>query len=92
MAINKIYPDAKAALDGALRDGMMILSGGFGLCGIPTSLIEAIRDAGVKDLTFVSNNAGIDDAGLGILLKTRQVRKMISSYVGENATLSLIHI
>ncbi len=86
MAINKIYPDAKAALDGVLRDGMMIFSGGFGLCGIPTSLIEAIRDAGVRDLTFVSNNAGIDDAGLGILLKTRQVRKMISSYVGENAT------
>ncbi len=86
MAINKIYPDARAALDGVLRDGMTILSGGFGLCGIATSLIEAIREAGVRDLTIVSNNAGIDDAGLGILLKTRQVRKMVSSYVGENAT------
>jgi 3-oxoacid CoA-transferase subunit A len=86
MAINKIYPDATAALAGVLRDGMTILSGGFGLCGIPASLIEAIRESGVRDLTIVSNNAGIDDAGLGILLKTRQVRKMISSYVGENAT------
>ncbi|MDE2333624.1 MAG: CoA transferase subunit A [Rhodospirillales bacterium] len=84
--MDKIYPDAKAALAGVLRDGMMILSGGFGLCGIPASLIGAIRDAGVRDLTFVSNNAGIDDAGLGILLQTRQIRKMISSYVGENAT------
>ncbi len=86
MAIDKIYPDATAALSGVLRDGMTILSGGFGLCGIPTSLIEAIRDAGVTGLTIVSNNAGIDDAGLGLLLKTRQVRKMVSSYVGENAT------
>ncbi len=86
MAIDKIYPDATAALSGVLRDGMTILSGGFGLCGIATSLIEAIRDAGVTGLTIVSNNAGIDDAGLGLLLKTRQVRKMVSSYVGENAT------
>ncbi len=82
--MSKLYPDAKAALAGLLRDGMMIHSGGFGLCGIPTLLIEAIRDSGVKDLTIVSNNAGIDDVGLGLLLKTRQVRKMISSYVGEN--------
>ena len=84
--MGKVYPDAKAALAGALRDGMMIMSGGFGLSGIPSLLIEAIRDSGVKDLTIVSNNAGIDDAGLGLLLQTRQVRKMISSYVGENKT------
>ena len=84
--MGKVFPDAKAALAGLLRDGMMIHSGGFGLCGIPTLLIEAIRDSGVKDLTIVSNNAGIDDAGLGLLLRTRQVRKMISSYVGENKT------
>jgi 3-oxoacid CoA-transferase subunit A len=84
--MRKVYPDAKSALAGALRDGMVILSGGFGLCGIPSLLIEAIRESGVKDLTIVSNNAGIDDAGLGLLLQTRQVRKMVSSYVGENAT------
>lgn len=84
--MRKVYPDARAALDGVLRDGMLIHSGGFGLCGIPGALIEAIRDSGVKDLTVVSNNAGIDDAGLGLLLKTRQIRKMISSYVGENKT------
>ncbi len=86
MAVNKIYPDAKTALAGLLRDGMTIMSGGFGLCGIPGSLIEAIRDSGVKDLTIISNNAGIDEVGLGILLQTRQVKKMVSSYVGENAT------
>ncbi|HEY6432901.1 MAG TPA: CoA transferase subunit A [Acetobacteraceae bacterium] len=86
MAVNKVYPDAATALVGLLHDGMMIHSGGFGLCGIPTALITAIRDSGVKDLVLVSNNAGIDDAGLGLLLQTRQVRKMISSYVGENAT------
>jgi 3-oxoacid CoA-transferase subunit A len=86
MAVNKIYPEATAALAGLLRDGMTIMSGGFGLCGIPNALIDAIRDSGVKDLTIISNNAGIDDAGLGILLQTRQVKKMISSYVGENAT------
>ena len=84
--MSKVYPDARAALAGLLRDGMMIHSGGFGLCGIPSLLIEAIRDSGVKDLTIASNNAGIDDAGLGLLLQTRQVRKMISSYVGENRT------
>ena len=84
--MRKIYPDARAALEGVLRDGMLVHSGGFGLSGIPTLLIEAIRDAGVKDLTVVSNNAGIDGAGLGLLLETRQIRKMISSYVGENAT------
>ena len=86
MAVQKLYPDAVAALAGVLRDGMMIMSGGFGLCGIPSALIEAIRSSGVKDLTIVSNNAGIDEVGLGLLLQTRQVRKMISSYVGENAT------
>jgi 3-oxoacid CoA-transferase subunit A len=84
--MKKVYPDAKAALAGLLRDGMLIHSGGFGLCGISSLLIEAIRDSGVKDLTVVSNNAGIDDVGLGLLLQTRQIRKMISSYVGENAT------
>ncbi|BDG74775.1 CoA transferase subunit A [Roseomonas fluvialis] len=83
--MGKVYPDATAALAGVLRDGMVIHSGGFGLCGIPALLIEAIRESGVKDLTVVSNNAGIDDAGLGLLLKTRQIRKMVSSYVGENA-------
>ena len=86
MAVNKIYPDAQKALADLLHDGMTILSGGFGLCGIPTVLIEAVRDSGVKRLTVVSNNAGIDDAGLGLLLQTRQISKMISSYVGENAT------
>jgi 3-oxoacid CoA-transferase subunit A len=85
MSTKKIYPDATAALSGLLRDGITILSGGFGVCGIPSVLIEAIRDSGVRDLTVVSNNAGIDDAGLGILLRTRQIRKMVSSYVGENA-------
>jgi len=86
MAVSKVYPDAAAALAGVLRDGMVIMAGGFGLCGVPQALIEAIRDSGVRDLTCISNNAGIDDAGLGLLLQTRQIRKMISSYVGENAT------
>jgi 3-oxoacid CoA-transferase subunit A len=82
--MKKIYPDAAAALDGLLFDGMTICAGGFGLCGIPERLIDAIRASGVKALTFVSNNAGIDNEGLGKLLRTRQIRKMISSYVGEN--------
>ena len=82
--MKKIYPDAATALDGLLRDGMLIASGGFGLCGIPERLIDAIVASGVKDLTFASNNAGIDGEGLGKLLRTRQVKKMISSYVGEN--------
>ena len=82
--MKKIYPDAEAALEGLLFDGMTICAGGFGLCGIPERLIDAIRDSGVKDLTVVSNNAGIDNEGLGKLLRTRQIRKMISSYVGEN--------
>jgi 3-oxoacid CoA-transferase subunit A len=82
--MDKVYPNAHAALAGLLRDGMTIMSGGFGLCGIPEALISAIRDSGVGGLTVVSNNAGIDGAGLGLLLETRQIRKMISSYVGEN--------
>ena len=81
---NKIYPDAGSALDGLLFDGMTIAAGGFGLCGIPERLIDAIVESGVKDLTIASNNAGIDNEGLGKLLRTRQVKKMISSYVGEN--------
>ena len=82
--MNKIFPDARSALAGVLKDGMTVMSGGFGLCGIPQILIAAIRDLGVKDLTVISNNAGVDGAGLGLLLETRQIRKMISSYVGEN--------
>ncbi|WP_343612259.1 CoA transferase subunit A [Novosphingobium sp.] len=80
----KIYPDAAAALEGVLFDGMLIASGGFGLSGLPERLIDAIQAAGTKDLTFASNNAGIDNEGIGKLLRTRQVKKMISSYVGEN--------
>jgi 3-oxoacid CoA-transferase subunit A len=86
VAVNKLYLDAKSALAGLLRDDMTIMSGGFGLCGIPEVLIAAIRESGVKGLTVISNNAGIDDVGLGMLLTTRQIKKMISSYVGENAT------
>lgn len=82
--MKKIHQDAAGALDGLLFDGMTIMAGGFGLCGIPENLIVAIRDAGVKNLTVISNNAGVDDFGLGILLQTRQVKKMLSSYVGEN--------
>jgi 3-oxoacid CoA-transferase subunit A len=82
--MQKLYPDAASALEGVLRDGMLIAAGGFGLCGVPERLIEAIQASGVKDLTFASNNAGIDNEGIGKLLRTRQVRKMISSYVGEN--------
>src|SRR6201993_4452359 len=84
--MKKVYPDATAALAGLLKDGMLICAGGFGLCGIPETLIKAIRDSGVKNLTVVYNNAGVDGAGLGLLLETRQIRKMISSYVGENKT------
>ena len=84
--MNKVYPDAKAALAGLLKDGMVIMAGGFGLCGIPEALIQAIRDSGVKNLTVVSNNAGVDGIGLGVLLDTRQIKKMVSSYVGENKT------
>ena len=81
---NKIYADARSALEGLTRDGMSVMSGGFGLCGIPENSIAAIRASGVKGLTVVSNNAGVDGFGLGLLLETRQVKKMISSYVGEN--------
>ncbi|MBL8769687.1 MAG: CoA transferase subunit A [Planctomycetes bacterium] len=83
--MNKIRPSAKDALAG-IADGMTLAVGGFGLCGIPEHLIAALRDSGVKDLTVVSNNAGVDDFGLGLLLQTRQIRKMVSSYVGENKT------
>jgi 3-oxoacid CoA-transferase subunit A len=82
--MNKVYADARSALSGLLHDGMTVMSGGFGLCGIPETLIEALRDSGVKGLTVISNNAGIDGVGLGLLLETRQIRKMVSSYVGEN--------
>ncbi|WP_288487517.1 CoA transferase subunit A [uncultured Novosphingobium sp.] len=82
--MKKLYPSASAALDGLLHDGLLIASGGFGLCGIPERLLDAVRDSGVKDLTFASNNAGIDNEGIGKLLRTRQVKKMIASYVGEN--------
>ncbi len=84
--MKKVYPDARAALAGVLQDGMLVMAGGFGLCGIPESLILAIRDSGVKNLTVVSNNAGVDGIGLGLLLDTKQIKKMISSYVGENKT------
>lgn len=83
---DKVYADAKVALDGVTRDGMTVMAGGFGLCGIPETLIVALRDSGVKDLTVISNNAGVDDWGLGLLLQTRQIAKMVSSYVGENET------
>ena len=82
--MNKIYPSAAAALSGIVRDGQLMAVGGFGLCGIPEALIAALRDSSVKDLTVISNNAGVDGFGLGQLLETRQIRKMISSYVGEN--------
>jgi 3-oxoacid CoA-transferase subunit A len=82
--VQKLYDTAREALSGLLFDGMTIAAGGFGLCGIPETLIESIRDSGVSGLTVVSNNAGVDDYGLGLLLRTRQIRKMISSYVGEN--------
>lgn len=81
---SKVYSSAKEALAGQIKDGMTIMSGGFGLCGIPDVLIEAVRESGAKNLTVISNNAGIDGAGLGILLETKQIAKMISSYVGEN--------
>jgi 3-oxoacid CoA-transferase subunit A len=82
--MNKLYPDAAAALDGLLRDGILIAAGGFGICGIPERLLDAVQASGVKDLIFASNNAGIDNEGIGKLLRTRQVKKMIASYVGEN--------
>src|SRR5947209_1983296 len=83
-AMSKVHPDAESALDGLLKDGITIAAGGFGLCGIPENLIKALVDSGVKDLTIVGNNAGVDDFGMGLLLKARQVSKVIASYVGEN--------
>jgi len=82
--MHKHYPSARAALEGIIRDGQLLAVGGFGLCGIPEALIEALKDSGVKNLTVISNNAGVDGLGLGKLLETRQIKKMISSYVGEN--------
>ena len=82
--MNKIYPSAAAALAGLVQDGQLMAVGGFGLCGIPEALIDALRDSGVKNITAISNNAGVDGFGLGKLLETRQIKKMISSYVGEN--------
>src|SRR5436309_11374780 len=82
--MNKVYPNAAAAIDGVVKDGQLMAVGGFGLCGIPEALIEALRDSSVKDLTVISNNAGVDGFGLGQLLETRQIKRMISSYVGEN--------
>ena len=84
-ATSKVYPSPAAALDGLARDGIIVAVGGFGLCGIPEQLIIALRDSGAKNLTAISNNAGVDNWGLGLLLQTRQIRKMVSSYVGENA-------
>lgn len=84
--MDKVYKNATEALEGLTFDGMTIMAGGFGLCGIPENLITALRDSGAKDLTVISNNAGVDDFGLGFLLQTRQIKKMISSYVGENKT------
>jgi 3-oxoacid CoA-transferase subunit A len=84
MTRSKVYPDAASALEGIVKDGMLLCCGGFGLCGVPDKLIAALRDSGVKELTVVSNNAGTDGRGLGLLLQTRQIKKMISSYVGEN--------
>ena len=84
--MSKVYPSSPASLDGLLRDGMTLMVGGFGLCGVPQSLIIALRDSGVTNLTCISNNAGADGSGLGLLLDTRQIKKMIASYVGENKT------
>ena len=88
----KVYKDAKSALEGILRDGQLLMCGGFGLVGIPDKLIQAVRESGVKNLTCVSNNAGIDGAGLGLLLETGQIKKMISSYVGENKTFAQLYL
>ncbi len=90
--MKKVYPTADEALAGCLKDGMTLMSGGFGLCGIPETLIEAVRKSGVKDLTVISNNAGVDGIGLGLLLETGQIKKMISSYVGENKTFAGLYL
>jgi 3-oxoacid CoA-transferase subunit A len=90
--MNKVYPNADAALEGIVKDGMTLMSGGFGLCGIPEALIEAVRHSGAKQLTVISNNAGVDGIGLGVLLDTRQIKKMIASYVGENKTFAQLYL
>src|SRR6202046_2320926 len=90
--MNKVYPNAAAALASVMKDGMIVMSGGFGLCGIPETLIEAVRQTGVKDLTVISNNAGVDGAGLGVLLETGQIKKMIASYVGENKLFAQLYL
>ena len=90
--MRKVYPDADEALAGQVKDGMTLMAGGFGLCGIPETLIEAVRKSGAKDLTFISNNAGVDGIGLGVLLETGQIQKMISSYVGENKMFASLYL
>jgi 3-oxoacid CoA-transferase subunit A len=90
--MKKVYANADDALAGVIKDGMTLMSGGFGLCGIPEVLIEAVRKSGAKDLTVISNNAGVDGVGLGVLLETRQIKKMISSYVGENKTFAQLYL
>ena len=92
MATSKVFKDAKSALEGLLSDGMTIMSGGFGLCGIPEHSIAALRDSNIKNLTFISNNCGVDDFGLGLLLKNGQIKKMVSSYVGENKTFEHLYL
>src|SRR5271168_5264160 len=90
--MRKVYADADEALAGQIKDGMILMAGGFGLCGVPEVLIEAVRKSGAKDLTFVSNNAGVDGIGLGILLETGQIKKMIASYVGENKIFANLYL
>ena len=90
--MNKVYPTAEAALAGVMKDGMIVMSGGFGLCGIPETLIEAVRQTGAKGLTVISNNAGVDGAGLGVLLESGQIKKMIASYVGENKLFAQLYL
>src|SRR4029077_15867122 len=90
--MRKVYANADEALAGQIQDGMILLAGGFGLCGVPETLIEAVRKSGAKDLTFVSNNAGVDGIGLGVLLESGQIKKMISSYVGENKIFASLYL
>ena len=91
-SMRKVYANADEALAGQIKDGMILMAGGFGLCGVPETLIEAVRKSGAKDLTFVSNNAGVDGIGLGVLLETGQIKKMISSYVGENKIFARLYL
>ena len=90
--MRKVYANADEALAGQIKDGMILMTGGFGLCGVPETLIAAVRKSGAKNLTFVSNNAGVDGIGLGVLLETGQVKKMISSYVGENKIFARLYL